>query len=394
MLDNIERKTLKADIFRTLGESFIIPMFESLILLVAIRYFEADDFQKSLVSSARFIGMFLSLLIFSFFSRYNIKKTVLLFFITLTAAVFLLGSALAPSVWIFTVCMFLYTLLVDSRYPLVTALYSENYKEERRGKMVSVTFILSSLMMLLISYISSTVLGNDLGRFRIIFAVFSAMLMISALLFRRIPSSPNAGRIKLRECFGLLIKYPKFTYILVVWSIFGIANIATFPLRIVYLAEKERGLGLDPGTVIILTSIIPVICRLASNYFWAILFDRINVVIMRILLNLFIGGGIFLFFITSNLYVIALSVVITYIGFGGTPIVWPLWVTKIAPVKRIPEFMALHTFMTGIRGIIGPFAGFLYISILPIKSAGITAGLLFLVSILMLVPLIKMKRLE
>lgn len=392
MLDKTERKTLKIDIFRTLSESFVIPMLESLILLVAIKYFDADDIQKSLLSSARFIGMFLSLLLVSFFSRYNIRKTFLLFFITLSASVFLLGGALSPAVWPYTASMFLYMLIMDTRYPFITAVYSENYRESRRGKLVSITFLLSSLMMLVINFAAGKALDSDAGSYRIIYSVFAAMLAVSALLFRKIPSTSYSAKIKLKESFSLLKKYPAFSYFLAVWFLFGLANLASFPLKVVYLAESERGLGLDPQIVILFTGILPVLCRLVSNYFWAVLFDRMNIVLMRMLLNLFIGTGIFLFFQTSNLYLIGLSVVITYIGFGGSPVVWPLWVTKIAPADKVQEFMALHTFLTGVRGIIAPFLGFLYIAFFPIKSIGTVAGLIFLLTIFLFIPVLKMKR--
>ncbi|MBN1648088.1 MAG: hypothetical protein JW874_08650, partial [Spirochaetales bacterium] len=183
--------------------------------------------------------------------------------------------------------------------------------------------------------------------------------------------------------------YPRFSYILLVWFIFGLANLLAFPLRIVYLAEEGRGLGLRPETVILLTGILPAISKLVSSYFWGMLFDKINFILLRIILNIFIGIGIFMFFFTANLHLIGLSVIITYIGFGGTPLVWNLWVTKIVPADRVQECMALHSFFTGVRGILGPVIGFSALAVVPIRSIGMFTGIIFWASIFMMMPLLR-----
>ncbi|MEZ5302399.1 MAG: hypothetical protein R3F11_17460 [Verrucomicrobiales bacterium] len=43
---------------------------------------------------------------------------------------------------------------------------------------------------------------------------------------------------------------------------------------------------------------------------------------------------------------------------GGGNIAWSLWVTKLAPADRVAEYMSVHTFTTGLRGMAAPFLGF------------------------------------
>ena len=42
---------------------------------------------------------------------------------------------------------------------------------------------------------------------------------------------------------------------------------------------------------------------------------------------------------------------------GGALLVWELCVIDFAPRSQVPLYMSLHTFLTGLRGIIAPFFG-------------------------------------
>ena len=39
------------------------------------------------------------------------------------------------------------------------------------------------------------------------------------------------------------------------------------------------------------------------------------------------------------------------ISYGGGDVAWSLWVTKFAPPERVADYMSIHTFLTGARGI-------------------------------------------
>ena len=38
--------------------------------------------------------------------------------------------------------------------------------------------------------------------------------------------------------------------------------------------------------------------------------------------------------------------------------VWSLWVTKLAPPEKVADYMAVHTLLTGIRGVLAPVMAF------------------------------------
>jgi len=85
-----------------------------------------------------------------------------------------------------------------------------------------------------------------------------------------------------------------------------------------------------------------------------------------------------------------------YIGIGlhgvakaGGNVAWSLWVTKFASADNVAEYMSVHTFLTGCRGVIAPFIAFpLAASIGPAWVGAIGAFLIF-VATAMLIPDLK-----
>lgn len=387
-LHSHEKKTFINNNIRVVLESFIAPAVESVFLYVAMKYFMLSDGAVSFISSSRFIGMICALFLTSWLSKYNWRKTSILAFFTAFAAIILLTGSLTNSPSLFVICIGVYSIFIYTRPPFFTAVFSENYQMEHRGRLFSISALISMICASGIGFLFKEVLELKLSNYHILLICFSVSLLFSSVIIKKIPSSRFKRKVSIFKCFKLLKQYPVFAYILFVWFIFGLGNLWTTTVRMIYLADESRGLGLPLNTVMLLTVIIPPICRMGSAYVWAMIFDKINIVITRILLNVFIGAGLAVFFISSNITVMIAASIIYYIGLGGTFVVWNLWVTKIAPPDKIQEFMALHTFFTGVRGTFGPFLGVLFISRYSFAGMGFISGAAFLVSIIMLIPLI------
>lgn len=104
---------------------------------------------------------------------------------------------------------------------------------------------------------------------------------------------------------------------LLAWFILGFANLWTLPIQMVHLAESRRGLNLPAYQVVLISSVIPFATRLLFNRFWSQLFDRLNFIVLRVILNLLPGSGILLFFISRQLPVIITGTVLQNISFAG-----------------------------------------------------------------------------
>ena len=49
---------------------------------------------------------------------------------------------------------------------------------------------------------------------------------------------------------------------------------------------------------------------------------------------------------------------LTGLSLAGGNVAWALFVTKLAPEHAVAEYMSVHTFLTGIRGVAAPFIAY------------------------------------
>ena len=186
-----------------------------------------------------------------------------------------------------------------------------------------------------------------------------------------------------------IIKDKSFGYVLLTWFIMGFANLWTLPLRVDYVTAPEWGIEGSAIYVAMIITIIPETIRMILIPFWASLFDKMNFVVLRMILNLFFGCGVLLFFVTSNPWVIGMGSALIGAAFAGGSIAWNLWVTKYAPPGKAGAYMSVHVSLTGIRGTIGPILGYWTVNLIGARNIGIVSFVMMFFATLMLIPEIK-----
>ena len=186
-----------------------------------------------------------------------------------------------------------------------------------------------------------------------------------------------------------IIKDKSFGYVLLTWFIMGFANLWTLPLRVDYVTAPEWGIEGSAIYVAMIITIIPETIRMILIPFWASLFDKMNFVVLRMILNLFFGFGVLLFFVTSNPWVIGMGSALIGAAFAGGSIAWNLWVTKYAPPGKAGAYMSVHVSLTGIRGTIGPILGYWTVNLIGARNIGIISCVMMVFATLMLIPEIK-----
>ena len=169
----------------------------------------------------------------------------------------------------------------------------------------------------------------------------------------------------------------------------GFANLWTLPLRVDYVTAPEWGIEGSAIYVAMIITIIPETIRMILIPFWASLFDKMNFVVLRMILNLFFGFGVLLFFVTSNPWVIGMGSALIGAAFAGGSIAWNLWVTKYAPPGKAGAYMSVHVSLTGIRGTIGPILGYWTVNLIGARNIGIISFVMMFFATLMLIPEIK-----
>ncbi len=383
-----ERRTFFYDALRAGADGVGLTLTSSVFLVVGIQLFNISDLWKSLITSSIHMGMILSLFTSSFFSHHKPSSVASL--ATLLGGGTLLLASLSGSPAGYGLTLLLTGIALNIRTPLLTRIYAENYDPRRRGKLYAGATLFSLLMGLASNVLFGFFLDRDLGSFRGIFAASAALTLFSGVFIGRIPLSPRVDPPKVfpLKNLALLVRYPLFGWVSLSWFLMGFANLWAIPLRAVYLAEKERGLGLGPLAVLFILGILPSLLKFSLNNIWARAFDRFHFLPIRLISSLLTGTGTLLFFLTDRVGITALGHLITSIGLGAAPFLWNLWVTQVAPPGETQRFMSVHTFLCGLRGVLGPFVGFFFISYFPIRLVGVLSFALTLLSVLILLPLI------
>jgi len=177
-----------------------------------------------------------------------------------------------------------------------------------------------------------------------------------------------------------------FRATLVAWMFMGFANLMMLPLRVEYLANPKYGLVLSASAIDLLTGVVPNVARLVLSPVWGWVFDRANFFLLRMDLNLGFALGILSFFTSGSTTALVHGAVAFGVSSAGGDVAWALWVTKIAPPDRVADYMSVHTFFTGLRGLVAPMVGFALAERYSLAAMGYLAAACILAATLMLWP--------
>lgn len=374
------RKAVALGVLESAGATFL--------LLIAVRWFEAGAMAKALVASGGSIGLLLSPVMLNVVTRLGwpsarggaalacVGSAVFLLMAALSVpAAFVAGSAITMA-------------CVGASVPLMTQIYRENYPTRHRGKLYSRTVMMRIGTAAVFSELAGRVLSADLSRYRWLLLVFAAAFAFVAWCLVKMPSRPltDTGGSHPFHAMRHLRNDRVFRHVLVCWMLMGFANLMMLPMRVEYLANERHGLALDVRMIALLVGVIPNVARLLVSPVWGWIFDRTDFLRLRILLNLGFAAGILSFFLSESLPGLVVGAIIFGVSASGGDVAWGLWVTKFASKEHTAEYMAVHTFLTGVRGVIAPQVAFhftRYVSLTPLAWA--SAGLILLASLL-LVP--------
>jgi hypothetical protein len=306
----------------------------------------------------------------------------------------LLIMAAVPVLPVYVLGSVLATTSASAMIPLLTHMFEENYPVARRGQLFSRTVMIRIATAAGFSWLGGRVLAADIGHFPLLLLIFAGAMAMAGYCLARCPTRPltNSDGTHPFRALRHARTDKMFRLTLIAWMFMGLGNLMMLPLRVEYLANPKYGLHLEADTIALLTLVIPNLARLALSPVWGWLFDRMNFFALRATLNLGFAVGIVSFFTSDTTPGLVLAAVVFGISSAGGDVAWSLWVTKFAPPGRVAEYMAVHTFFTGVRGVVAPFAGFYLINLLSLSALGWVAAGLIGCSILLLLPEVKWGR--
>ncbi|MFM7180297.1 MAG: hypothetical protein ACKO2G_02355, partial [Verrucomicrobiales bacterium] len=106
----------------------------------------------------------------------------------------------------------------------------------------------------------------------------------------------------------------------------------------------------------------------------------------RGLINLLFVVSTLCYFGGGTLPWMALGMAAHGLARAGGDVSWNLWVTKFARPDQVAEYMSVHAFLTGTRGLIAPFIGFHLLGHFPPQVVATICAALILVGTSLIVP--------
>lgn len=392
---DIAKRTFRWDIIRSCLSGLMDSGWRIFALLVVTRYFDGSSFSKALVPAAFTVGLLTTPIALFYLPRLKLHTSKLCSInYMLSGVLFWVSSLGVDSLWLFLGTGSLAAALLAQQMPLLIHIYSTNYASGLRGKRVAYAISVSIAIAPFFGWFGGQLLEEDLSKFPILFQIMAAACVFSGICIYRVPSeilqrSPSANPL---THLSLAWKDKVFGCMLGMWMILGFGNLSTMPLQIEYMTSEDYSIHATNTQVAIAAIIIPSIVRIFATSVWGHLFDAFNFFLVRALTSAIQLAAILTFFFSDTITGIYLGSVGYGLAMAGGNVNWSLWVTKFAPEGQESDYMTVHSFMTGVRGLIAPFIGFYMVNLISIQSWATVGSLLVALSIILLLPISRLAR--
>ena len=416
--------TYRFERWRALAAGILEAAGSTFLLLITVRWFHAGEVAKALVAGGGSFGLMLGPWLVARVESAGWPVARAASRMALLGAVGFVIMACFPVLPVFVVGAVLTMAMSSAAVPLMTQIYQENYPARERGKLFSRAFMIRIASALTFSAGAGMALSENLGElhwvlvkgfklspelvdkihgdiryFPYLLGTFAGAFALAAYCLARIPSQPltHSGGTHPFRALRFVRDDAVFRRTLVMWMIMGFANLMVGPLRVEYLANPRHGQTwngqlLTAAQIALLVAVVPNLARLVMSPVWGWLFDRMNFFVLRILLNAGFAVGMLSFFGGDHLAWLFVGAIIYGISNAGGDVAWSLWVTKFAPPERVADYMSVHTFFTGLRGVVAPLVAFQLIAHWSVSAISwLGAGMIF-VATLILIPEIKAGR--
>jgi MFS family permease len=392
--EQVTRATFRGEVLRSVPAGVLETVTTTFAILIAERVFHAGDVPKELALMGGRGGLAASFAVIWLLSKFRRPLNQLVALLNFASGVcFLLAAAFHQELWAFVAGVSLGMFWFGFQAPLLTTIYRENYPATHRGRLYSLASLTRAAATIVFAWVAGRWLDANLANYRWLLACFTACSFASGWLLWNIPCRHvgiETEKADFFRAFHWIKRDPTFRCFLVAYMIMGLANLTMDALRVEFLVNPDHGEKFPAAELArhtaMLTAVVPMAFKLASSYLWGVLFDRMNFVLLRLILNAFFALSIAVYFLGPTYAWWWTGSALLGIAFGGGNVVWNLWVTKLAPASRVAEYMSVHSFLTGIRGLIAPVLAFRLVGPLPISALAIICTAMVLGSCALLLP--------
>lgn len=275
--------------------------------------------------------------------------------------------------------------------PLLSQIYKEHYPDKSRGRLFSTVGMVKAAVSATFGYFAGYWLLKQGVNYAPLFWVFCGCSLLKALctLGMRPVYLRKTKKLSLFQSFEHLKTDKPFRKLVSSWMLLGFGNLLSMALFVEFITNPDYGFGFGAEKVSLITTTLPMVIFILSIFAWGAIYDKINFYQLRVIVNVFFFLGILVYFFAENTTVLCIGMALHGIGKSGGTVLWSLWITKFSPADKVGEYMSVHTFFTGIRGVISAFAAFPIAAAFGASTIGIIGATCIALSSLMLLPELK-----
>ena len=378
-LPRVTRLTVQREFFATIPLTALIAVTGMVFTgLIGRKALHMSDSLLATLMATNFLGLLLAGPLVGYFHR--IPKITALFRLLIAVSLVLLTISLSAfcgswTAYVFLFQIFLVQIGMALIIPFRAAIWRANYPARQRGKIVVLISLFMTVGISGVIMLYSAAMDWKLP-FQGIYFISGISGLIAAFLIRRIRirgerqslknlADNNPRQIALLAGLQVLWQDRRFGIYMLWQFLNGFATMIIETILVVIVADVLESNWLEGGSLL---TAIPFLGIAASSVFWARSYDRNNLFVMRFwsasawaLSRVVLMVGMWLAWINAGGYaaivIILLSRLVSGIAMGGGQLAWRLGHMEFAPPEKDSLYMGAHVCLTGLRGIIAPFAG-------------------------------------
>ncbi len=373
--DQATRRTFHNELWRSLPAGVMDAMASTFGMLIAVRVFHLGHVEKSIFLSATSGGLITSLFVVPLLLRARSTIAGTAARVQMLGGACMAVAALFPrEPWVFIIGLSLGLFCFSMQIPLMTQIYRLNYPEAQRGRLYAITGGTRSAAAVGFGFFGGWLLGLEVENYVWLLWCFAASGFLSGWWTHGLPAvawESSEGGARLWSALRWVREDRDFRTLLISWMMMGIGNLVAASLFVEYLANPRHGINLPEREVAWITGVVPVAVRMVSSYPWGLIYDRIGLFTVRSILNVIFAMAILTFFAGHGHFAWCMGMGLWGMANAGGNVTWGLWVTKLAPKHAVAEYMSVHSFLTGFRGLLAPPLAFASLQVMSFQTLGI-----------------------
>ncbi|SKA91778.1 hypothetical protein SAMN02745166_01786 [Prosthecobacter debontii] len=373
-------RTFRNELWRSLPAGVLDTLSATFGMLIAVRVFHMGDMAKSIFLSATSSGMMVSLFVVPLLlkARSTISRTAAKVQI-LGGGFMALSAVFHDNPWMYIGGLSVGLFCFSMQIPLLTQIYRLNYPASERGRLFAIAGVTRAATAVAFGFFGGWLMGLDLAYYRWLLWAFALSGFVSGLWTYGLPVTPwdidEATPAGLWSALRWVKLDHDFRTLLISWMMMGVGNLVAACLFVEYLANPRHGINLPEQQVAWIAGVIPVLARTLTSYPWGLIYDRVGLFTVRTILNLIFAAGILTFYLGHGVFLWGLGMALWGVANAGGNVTWGLWVTKLAPKNAVAEYMSVHSFLTGLRGLLAPYLAFAALKVMSFQSLSVLCGI-------------------